>query len=175
MLKGMLKIGLSLAFILFFLAINSPAQILSLTDENVIGLNLDRLKKSIQKTDTLQVFEILGTQVSIKGEIVDPRSQVRSIFEKAGNRKLSISPPSEAGNGKFWDLEFTDCDLIFDKETTTAVITCKLKLWAAKTDIPRKIRQTSESFRFRKIDKEWRLVGFDNLLDFLWGEVNSGE
>lgn len=175
MSKKILKLSLSwlLALVLIFLGVYSQAQILSLTDENVIGLTLDRLKKAMQKTDTLQVFAILGTQISVKGEMVDPRAQVRSIFEEAGNRKTVISPIPGAENRRFWDLEITDLGISFAKDSTEAVVTCKLKLWGAKIDVPRRVKQTPESFKFQKNGKGWRLVGFDNLLDFLRKEVEA--
>jgi hypothetical protein len=174
MLKRIIKLSSFLAFVVF-LCFNIQAQILNLTDENTIGLTLDRFKKAIQKTDTLQVFTILGNQVLIKGEILDPRCQVRSIFEKAGNRKTVISPPLGAEDRKFWDLEFTNFNVAFAKDSTEALVTCKLKLWGAKTDMPRSVKQTPESFQFKKNGKEWSLVGFENLLDFLWEEVSTSE
>lgn len=175
MLKGFLKPSWLIALFVVFLCVNAQAQILSLTDENTIGLTLDRLKKAMQKTDTLQVFEILGTQISIKGEMVDPRTQIRSIFEQAGNRKTTMSAPPRAENRKFWDLEFADLNIKFAKDATEAVVPCKLKLWAAKTEIPRTVKTTSEIFRFKKVGKGWQLVGFENLLDFLAKEVNASE
>lgn len=175
MLKGILKLSLFLALALIFLGVNAQAQILSLTDENVIGLTLDHLKKAIQKTDTLRAFEILGTQISIKGKATDPRSQVRSIFEQAESRKTVISPPPKAENRKFWDLDFEITDFKINIEEGSAQVKCQLKLWAAKTDTPRTIKKRSEVFRFKKVDKGWRLVGFDNLLDFLRREVSPNE
>ena len=175
MLKRVLKISWVLALILILLGVNTQAQILSLTDENVIGLTLDCLKKAIQKTDTLRVFEILGTQISIKGEITDPRSQVRSIFEQAGNRKTVISPPPGIESRKFWDFDLGVTDLTINTKEGSAQAKCQLKLWAAQTDTPRTIKKTSEVFRFEKIGKGWRLVGFDNLLDFLEREVSPNE
>ena len=143
MLKRILKPSLFLTLILILLGVNANAQILSLTDENVIGLTLDCLKKAIQKTDTLRVFEILGAQISLKGETTDPRCLVRSIFEQASNRKTVISPPLGAQKRKFWDLDFEVTDLRIDVEEGSAQVKCQLKLWAAKTDTPRTIKPTS--------------------------------
>jgi hypothetical protein len=173
MLKEIVKLTLFLTLVLILLCINTKAQLLFLTDENQIQLTLDRLKKAIQKTDTLQVFEMLGTQISVKGEITDPRFQVRLIFEKAGNRKKVISPPPGAVNRKFWDLEITDLSIRFTEDSTEATADCNLKLWATKTDTSRTIKTTPEVFKFKKAGEGWQLVGFDNLLDFLAGEVSS--
>lgn len=171
MLKRILKLSWLLALVLIFLGVNTKAQFPILTDEGEIGLILDCFKKAIQKTDTLQVFEILGTQISIEGKTVDPRAQVSSIFEKAGNRKTLISPPAGFENRKFWDLGIEILNIKFVEDSTEAVVNCQLKLWAAKTDTPRTIKTTSEVFRFKKVGKGWQLVGFDNLLDFLGKEV----
>lgn len=175
MLRRVLTLTSFLSLVLIFLGVNTQAQILSLTDENVIGLTLDCLKKAIQKTDTLRVFEILGPQISVKGEIIDPRPQVHSIFGQAGNRKTVISQPPGTENRKFWDLEITYLEIKFMNDSTEAVVKAKLKLWAAKTDVPRTVKMTLETFKFKKVGKGWHLVGFDNLLDFLAKEVNASE
>ena len=176
MLKRILKACWLLALVLTLLVVNTRAQFfISLSEQNRIQLILDHLKKATQKTDSLQIFLILGNQISVKGEITDPRPQVRLIFDQAESRKTVISPPPKAENRKFWDLEITNLVINFTEDSTEAVGNCKLKLWAAKTDIPRTVKQISESFKFKKVGKGWKLVGFDNLLDFLGREVSSSE
>lgn len=177
MLKRYIKLSwLAIALALFFFN-NTKAQFPITTNESEIGLILDCFEKAIQKTDTSGIYSMLGPQISVKGKTTDPRFQIRSILERAGQRKTIMSPSGVVEEiGNFWDLEIKVLEIKFANDSTEAVANCQLKLWAAVTDTPRTIKTTSESFKFKKIDnKGWQLVGFDNLFDFLEKEVNLGK
>jgi len=117
----------------------------------------------------------LGTETVVNGEILDPGPFVRPIFEQAGARQTVVPPPSGANNRTFWDLKVTDMDIDFNSDSTEAQVNCRLILWGAKAEHSQKVKQTSETFRFKRIGEAWNLVGFDNLLDFLWVEVSGYE
>jgi|GEM_PF-1260690 len=175
MLKPSLKPSWFLVLLVVLLASFAEAQIICLSEENRIQLCLDHLKKAIQKTDTLQVDLMLGSQIQIRDKTVDPRPQIRSVFARAGKRKTEIARPANAGDRDFWDFDITILGIVFAQDSTEAVATCQLKLWAARTGVPGKVRQVSDSFRFQRVGGGWKLVAFDNLLDFLGEEVNLRE
>jgi len=85
-----------LGALLVFLAGLSEAQIIRLSEENRIQLALDHLKKAIQKTDTLWLDLMLGSQIQIRDKTVDPRSEIPSVFARGGERKTEIAPPVKA-------------------------------------------------------------------------------
>jgi hypothetical protein len=149
--------------------------LVSLPDAGYIELALDYFIKAIQETDTAKVTALLGTETVVKGTTIDPGPQIRSIFEQAEDRQTSIAPPQGAQNFRFWDLEITDLQVKFDEDSTQALVDCKLRLWASEVNSLREVKQTSETFTYKKIGKGWHLVGFDNLLDFLWEEVRRYE
>jgi hypothetical protein len=151
------------------------AQLISLTSDQKIMLELDRLKRSIQEMDTMQVFSIIGETISVKEMSVDARVQMRSIFEKADSRGTEIYAPPNARSKKLWDFEITCLEVQFIQDSTEAVLDCKLKFWAKKAVIPPNTTEVNEHFYFKRSGDGWKLVGFDNLLDFLWEEVNSIE
>lgn len=165
-----------LALLPLLLTSPTPAQhFVRLTEEGHIQLALDYFIKAVQKTDTATVLAWLGTETVVKGTTVDPGPQFRSIFERAGQRQTRMARPPGAENRTFWDLEITHLDIKFAQDSTQAFVNCKLRLWAAKTEEPKTVKETPETFKFNKTTKGWKLAGFDNLLDFLGGEVNLHE
>ena len=180
-----------------------------MNDTRFIELAVDMIRKGVQQEDTAKLLMVLAPEVSIRGDRVSQRSdlaaEVEAMFAISFRRPQAIekapsvrydSPLRESG---FWDFDILEPRITIDGDT--AVVNCRLVLWAAPTaDRADKTGdQVSERFVFAVCRKQrddidsggsgvwpaplwgrpasaprsWALVGCDSLFGFLEKSLKS--
>jgi len=189
--------------ILLGIYINADAQsFVNFTDEQWIELRLDFIRKGVQQQDTMMISLAFGGDVLIMGESRKSNkelcSQFADLFANAENRTMLLTRPSLARSdsrllsSQLWDFDILNPDISIAGDTAT--VDCELVLWGASPEAggkPYGIR-SQEQFVFvvpegfkpakprsafsplpKRISRQWDLVGFNNLLEFLEGSIED--
>ncbi len=153
----------------------------------------DTLKISMVSTPSLFVKQ---KSFQVNGVLT---KELQSIFNNSSKRKLSLQKPSfkqinPLSSSNFWDFDIVNLKIKIAGDS--AIVDCELVLWGAESEPGSKGpgRRVTEKFYFKSPprtqsvpppageggtfnntgknpNRSWQLTGFDNLLDFLKGEV----
>jgi len=161
--------------------------LLKLSDEDCVSLSLDMIRKGIQRQSVGSVMRVIGPSVLVQGADRESDSRVAQILDEVfansssrdrveGEKALPRSV--KAMESDLWDFDILSAEVTVNSDS--AVVECELVLWEAIPTGSSKVgSKTFERFVFwspfenqpsmteSNNPHRWKLVGCDNLFEFL--------